>query len=168
MKIQINNPWIEELLKQHFLDLEISKDTEIIITNHEKFINIELKSTKQNIELNKPISIISLISIITQAKQTFNENFIIIGPIKFYPQLRICNFEGQEIRLTLKESEVLLLLFKQFPNYVSKTKLLESVWGYSEEITTHTLETHIYKLRNKFADKYDIIYSNEEGYLLNL
>lgn len=165
MRFKVNNRWIEELLKQYFSDLLISDDAEIIIIDDKDCINIELKASQQQLKLTKPISITNLINIILSANHALEEK--IIGPIKFYPQSRICIFQNQEIRLTSKESEVLLCLYKQFPNYISKLDLLELVWGYSKDITTHTLETHIYKLRNKFADKYEIIISNEEGYLLN-
>lgn len=56
----------------------------------------------------------------------------------------------QQIALTDKETELLKLL-GQHSEPISKEQLLESVWGYDSEVDTHTLETHIYRLRGKLA-----------------
>lgn len=69
------------------------------------------------------------------------------------------------IRLTDKESAVLLALYHRAPAAVSRQQLLEEVWGYSDAITTHTLETHLYRLRNKLREHMDIdtFLVNERG-----
>lgn len=162
------NTWLEILLKQHFTDIEIttnlqaSVDADIVINNG---VNINIKSLEKTWLLAKPISIHNIINIIEQAIHLLSDNIIIIGPVSFYPREKLCRFNKEEIHLTQKESEILLYLSEQ-DKEVDKLTLLHSVWGYSGEISTHTLETHIYKLRNKFSNKHDIIVSNEKGYCL--
>lgn len=162
------NNWLENLLKQHFNNLIIttadqsSPDADIIINND---VNINIKSYERTWLLAKPVSIINIINIVEQAIRLLSDNIIIIGPVSFYPREKICKIEDEEISLTQKESEIILYLSKQEKG-VDKLSLLHSVWGYSSEISTHTLETHIYKLRNKFSGKYDMIVSNENGYSL--
>lgn len=168
ISIVSENNWLETLLKQHFPNITIttgdkpSMDADIYINSD---VNINIKSLEKTWLLAKPISISNIINIIEQAMRMLSENVIIIGPVSFYPREKICKFKEEEIALTQKESDILLYLSKQ-EKEVDKSTLLHSVWGYSSEISTHTLETHIYKLRNKFLDKYNIIISNENGYSL--
>jgi len=166
MKIQINSPhlWIEILLKQYFVTLEQGDD--LVIDDLDAGLNIALKGRITNWNVTKPFTIFSLVNMLEQAKEILAEN-ISIGPISFYPNQRFCLYEGEEINLTQKESEILLYLASH-QYYIDKLTLLDAIWGYSSDITTHTLETHIHKLRNKFIDKYDIILSSEDGYALNL
>jgi len=57
--------------------------------------------------------------------------------------------ERTDVRLTEKERDILLYLYKSQTDSVSKLDLLHAIWDYSEAIETHTLETHIYRLRQK-------------------
>ncbi len=57
-----------------------------------------------------------------------------------------------EITLTEKEVEILLYLYKNRQKMVSKEELLDAVWNYAKNVETHTLETHIYRLRQKIED----------------
>ena len=70
----------------------------------------------------------------------------------------------------LTEKEIQLLeLFLNSKNPVSKDNILSSVWNYSAEADTHTVETHIYRLRKKINDKFkdeNFILNNKEGYYL--
>lgn len=56
---------------------------------------------------------------------------------------------GETVKLTEKEVSVLKYLYKMQDRIVGKNELLQEVWGYSPEVTTHTIETHIYRLRQK-------------------
>ena len=162
MKTQINSPdcWLHNLLKQYFTNLEALE--EIIINDCDSYIEIILNK-QHSWSISKPISISNLINVI---EQIIVKEIISIGPIDFYPDQRICLYKEEEITLTQKESDILLYLTKHH-SYISKSTLLEDLWGYSSNISTHTLETHIYKLRSKFLNKHDIITSNETGYALN-
>lgn len=172
-KIQIisDDLWLEILLKQYFKDIEvttsISKDiADIIIDpNNKSQVNIT-SASNQNWLLNKPLSVSIFINTIEQALNGLNKNSFIIGSITFYPEQKLCRFENEDIELTQKESEILLYLVEH-PKGVDKNTLLNAIWGYSADISTHTLETHIYKLRNKFLGKHELILSKDMGYVLN-
>ena len=167
MRIQIKskNSWLETLLKQSFSDLKIENEADIFILENNSNFYISSNILKQEWHLTKPVSLSTIINILNQVQQLLSENIIVIGPINFYPNQRFCIFNNKEISLTQKEAEILSCLAKSKSN-VDKTTLLGVVWGYAPDISTYTLETHIYKLRNKF-NEYEIISSNDEGYILN-
>ncbi len=73
-----------------------------------------------------------------------------IGPYTFRPRSKILlNSNGSKMRLTDKETGILRYLYRAGQRPVSRETLLQEVWGYNSEVTTHTLETHIYRLRQK-------------------
>ncbi|MBI3436333.1 MAG: response regulator transcription factor [Proteobacteria bacterium] len=73
-----------------------------------------------------------------------------IGPYTFRPSSKLLvNPKGNKVRLTEKETAILRFLFRAGQRPVSREVLLQEVWGYNSGVTTHTLETHIYRLRQK-------------------
>ena len=73
-----------------------------------------------------------------------------IGPYSFQPAAKMLETaEGQKVRLTDKETSILKFLYRQGPKTISREILLKEVWGYNNRVTTQTLETHIYRLRQK-------------------
>jgi DNA-binding response OmpR family regulator len=73
-----------------------------------------------------------------------------IGHYSFKPAAKILIDErGSKIRLTEKETSILKFLYRAGEKVVSRDVLLHEVWGYNAGVTTHTLETHIYRLRQK-------------------
>ena len=73
-----------------------------------------------------------------------------IGPYSFRPGAKLLvNEKGSKIRLTDKETAILRYLYRAGQRPVSREILLQEVWGYNSGVTTHTLETHIYRLRQK-------------------
>jgi DNA-binding response OmpR family regulator len=74
-----------------------------------------------------------------------------IGPYKFRPSAKalVINPENRKVRLTEKEVAILRYLYRAGQRSVSRETLLQEVWGYNSGVTTHTLETHIYRLRRK-------------------
>ena len=74
-----------------------------------------------------------------------------IGSYSFRPaaKLMVDGENGQKVRLTEKEIAILKYLYRTRDKVVSRDVLLDEVWGYNAGVTTHTLETHIYKLRQK-------------------
>lgn len=76
-----------------------------------------------------------------------------IGPYSFRPALKTMQRgDGHKIRLTEKETNILKFLYRAGAATVSRDTLLHEVWGYNAQVTTHTLETHIYRLRRKIED----------------
>ncbi len=57
--------------------------------------------------------------------------------------------KGGKIRLTEKETSILRYLYRAGQRVVARDVLLQEVWGYNAAVTTHTLETHVYRLRQK-------------------
>ena len=73
-----------------------------------------------------------------------------IGPYEFRPAAKVLmDAKGKKVRLTEKETNILKYLFRSGGKAVSREELLTEVWGYNAGVTTHTLETHIYRLRQK-------------------
>lgn len=73
-----------------------------------------------------------------------------IGPYTFKPASKLLvDDKGAKIRLTEKETSILKYLYRAGEKVVTRDVLLHEVWGYNAGVTTHTLETHIYRLRQK-------------------
>ena len=73
-----------------------------------------------------------------------------LGPYTFKPaQKMLVDEKDKKIRLTEKETNILKFLYRATQGVVARDVLLHEVWGYNAGVTTHTLETHIYRLRQK-------------------
>ena len=73
-----------------------------------------------------------------------------IGPYEFRPAAKLLlDGKGSKVRLTEKETNILKYLYRAGGKPVSREELLTEVWGYNAGVTTHTLETHVYRLRQK-------------------
>ncbi len=73
-----------------------------------------------------------------------------LGPYTFKPAMKLLETEDKKkIRLTEKETNILKFLYRAKEGVVARDVLLHEVWGYNAGVTTHTLETHIYRLRQK-------------------
>ena len=73
-----------------------------------------------------------------------------LGPYTFKPSMKMLITEDdKKIRLTEKETNILKFLHRSAESVVPRDVLLHEVWGYNAGVTTHTLETHIYRLRQK-------------------
>jgi len=97
---------------------------------------------------------------------------ITIGAFVFSPGSKTLTHRdtGKDLSLTEKETAIIKYLFKKEGAEVNKIELLENVWGYNERITTHTLETHIYRLRQKIylIDENSILVTRNNGSCLSL
>ena len=93
-----------------------------------------------------------------------------IGPYTFQPALKVLIDDKQKkIRLTEKETAILKYLYRTGDRVVSRDTLLNEVWGYNAGVTTHTLETHIYRLRQKIERdpaNAEILITEKGGYRL--
>ena len=74
-----------------------------------------------------------------------------VGPYSFRPAAKMLIDSGTErkIRLTEKETAILKYLYRSGDAVIGRDELLNEVWGYNSGVTTHTLETHVYRLRQK-------------------
>jgi DNA-binding response OmpR family regulator len=103
--------------------------------------------------VTKPFSFAVLLARIrTQLRQheASEDAIFAIGPYTFWPASKLLlNQEGSKLRLTEKETSILRYLYRAGERPASRERLLQEVWGYNSGVTTHTLETHIYRLRQK-------------------
>lgn len=93
-----------------------------------------------------------------------------IGPYSFRPSAKLLTDAAErKVRLTEKETAILKFLYRAGAKVVGRDVLLTEVWGYNSGVTTHTLETHIYRLRQKIeADpsNAEILVTEAGGYRL--
>ena len=93
-----------------------------------------------------------------------------VGPYSFRPSGKFLLDEDQKrIRLTEKETAILKYLYRAGGKAVTRDVLLHEVWGYNAAVTTHTLETHIYRLRQKIEkdpSNAEILVTEGGGYRL--
>ena len=91
-----------------------------------------------------------------------------VGPYLFKPSQKLLTTEeGQKIRLTEKEAAIIRYLYRADQKVVTRDVLLEEVWGYNSGVTTHTLETHVYRLRQKIErdpSNAEILVTESGGY----
>ena len=92
-----------------------------------------------------------------------------VGPYTFRPSAKLLiDHQGNKIRLTEKETNILKYLYRSGET-VGRETLLHEVWGYNPAVTTHTLETHIYRLRQKIErnpTEAQILITESGGYRL--
>lgn len=82
--------------------------------------------------------------------ETSEDAVLRLGPYTFRPAAKLLIGErDKKIRLTEKETNILKYLYRAGCQPVSRDELLREVWGYNANVTTHTLETHVYRLRQK-------------------
>ncbi|MBN9588639.1 MAG: hypothetical protein BGN85_07285 [Alphaproteobacteria bacterium 64-11] len=92
-----------------------------------------------------------------------------IGPYTFHPSAKLLQTDGRKVRLTEKETNILKFLHAS-AGTVPREILLHEVWGYGPAVATHTLETHIYRLRKKIEEdpgRAQILLTEGGGYRLS-
>ncbi len=95
-----------------------------------------------------------------------------VGPYEFRPAVKMLVTQAdKKIRLTEKETSILKFLYRAGGKPVTRDVLLDEVWGYNSGVTTHTLETHVYRLRQKIEPdptNVSILLTESGGYKLSL
>lgn len=130
------------------------KSPVIMLTGHESDADMILGlESGANDYVTKPFRFAVLLARIRaqlrQHEQSEDAVFA-IGPYTFKPAAKLLLDErGSKIRLTEKETSILKYLYRAGERVVTRDVLLHEVWGYNAGVTTHTLETHIYRLRQK-------------------
>ena len=117
-----------------------------------------------------PILLARIRSQLRQHEQSEDAVFT-LGPYSFRPALKllVCD-DDTKIRLTEKETNILKFLYRAPIPVVPRDMLLQEVWGYNAAVTTHTLETHIYRLRQKIEPdpaNVQLLLTETGGYRLN-
>jgi DNA-binding response OmpR family regulator len=95
----------------------------------------------------------------------------VIGPYTFRPGAKLLTDPGgrKKVRLTEKETAILKYLYRAGDRPIGRDTLLGEVWGYNAGVTTHTLETHVYRLRQKIErdpTRAEILVTEPGGYRL--
>ena len=149
------------------LDRDNMENIHLIISSNKISNNIDNKNLIILSEL--PIKILDLIEKINinllKLKYSSQSNFE-IKQYKLDLNSRIMSYQKKDLKLTEREIEIVLFLNK------SKTPqsidiLQKEVWGYSENLETHTVETHVYRLRKKIKDTFkddNFLVSSKDGY----
>ena len=151
--------------KQYKEILNIESVIKILATNSDP----KVKNYEGILKLPTSINEINMIVENCSAKKKFNKN----SSIKIRNYLLNKNEKklfknGNSIILTEKEIQ-LLELFVNTNKKISKDKILSLVWHYSSNADTHTVETHIYRLRKKVSEKFldkEFIHNDKEGYYI--
>ncbi len=168
-------------IKEHFeFKLEFcGKESELERLDKENSSNYLVICKKKIPNLKNQVTIDKFPIIIDELNQILNINFlkskfteqskINLGKYNLDLNSRMLKKDEKELELTEKESSILVFL-KKSKDFVKIDQLQKKVWGYNSELETHTVETHIYRLRKKIGDKFfdnEFIKSNKNGYLLN-
>ena len=159
---------IEELSPDKLNKLNLNIDEFYLILNKKK-----ISSLKNQITLNSlPIKLSKLqekINIEFLKKNFKNQSEIKVGKYIINLNSREMYLKDAKLRLTEKEINIILYLSK-FDKSISIDKLQNEVWGYQSDLETHTVETHIYRLRKKIFIKFidnNFIISDKKGYKID-
>ena len=123
------------------------------------------------VEANHPVRLGTLLADIARAlgdSALYTAPFM-VGDFLFDPSLRSLTKNGQEIILTERENKLLLHLARLGANGARREELLRDVWAYQDGVDTHTIETHIYRLRQKIeenAENPSLLCTTPVGYIL--
>ena len=163
---------LKEITKKDFENNNDFKNSLFLILNSEELKAEKILNPRNIIQLNSlPISLSKLIEKINVSSLKFNFQSQSKIEVKNY----IIDINGRkitkdksELKLTEREIEIILfLLNKKLPQNVDA--LQTEIWKQKKELDTHTVETHIYRLRKKINEQFDdgnFIKSNELGYFL--
>ena len=161
--------------EENFLNssnLNLNNSLILVKSSKEIFLNNEKISKKKIFSIqNYPITINKLVEIlnVNLIKQKYNyQSNICIKRYVLNLNSRIITKNDQNLKLTQKEIDIILFL-NDYKKPQKVNMLQNKVWGYSLELETHTVETHIYRLRKKINDKFkdnNFILSNDDGYFI--
>jgi len=161
--------------EENFLNsnnLNLNDSLILVKSDKQIFLNNEKINRKKIFSIqNYPLKIDKLVEIlnVNLIKQKYNyQSNIYIKSYLLNLNSRTITKNNQNLKLTQKEIDIILFL----NNYDKPQKvniLQDKVWGYSLELETHTVETHVYRLRKKIKDKFkdnNFILSHEDGYFI--
>ena len=142
----------------------------IVLTKYDS--DYSLIDKNQIIKIEKyPFSFFSLVekinSNLLMQQYDFQSNINING-YKLDLNSKIISFKNNKLKLTQRETEIILFL-KEQKVPININILQKEVWGYAEDLETHTVETHVYRLRKKLKKAFDdlnFIKSDKKGYFI--
>ena len=161
--------FIKETNKTYYNKIEETKIPSIIISN--SYVQKKMLSEKFIEKINTPFSILELKKkiILILAKYEYKKNSLIY--LKNYiidKNERKIKKDNLELQLSEKEINF-LILFSKSKEPISRNFVLKKVWNYSSDSDTHTVETHIHRLRKKILQKFgdnNFIKNNNKGYYI--
>ena len=151
--------------KKEFSELKLDNLNSFLIISKKKVQNLENQIILNNYPL-KITKIIEIININFLKNKFIQQSDIDLGLYKLNLNSRKMFDDKNELNLTEKEANIIIFL-KKSEKPVSINKLQTEVWGHSSKLDTHTVETHIYRLRKKISSKFkddDFIHSTKSGY----
>jgi len=159
---------IVEISKENLLNppLDNKEDYLVIVKKLVKNVKNQVLINSLPIKLSK---LIEKLNIEFLKKNFLSQSEFKIQKYKLDINSREIFFNDRKINLTEKESDIILYLSKS-AKPVSIEDLQLNVWGYHSDLETHTVETHIYRLRKKFSGTFqdeNFIISKKEGYIIN-
>ena len=139
-----------------FKYLENAKKSKIIIMFDDKIDRSQLRKYSKYNFIVKPFKLRQLIDIIKDffiSYETDEKNINITNNLIFKPETKILLDKNNStiIKLTEKETGLLNFILENKEKVLKKDEILTNVWGISERINTHTLETHVYSLKKKLG-----------------
>ena len=149
-------------------DLNLKDQNDYLLISNKKIKNIENQITLNNF----PIDIIKLIESINikfLKKKYSQQSDIDIGDYKLNLNSRKIFNGTKSLNLTEREANIVIYL-NNSKKPVKISKLQTEVWGHNSKLETHTVETHIYRLRKKIKDIFNddlFIESKKDGYIIN-
>jgi len=153
--------------KKEFDDLKLDHLNSFLIITKIKVPNLENQIVLSNYPL-KISKIIETININFLKNKFAQQSDINLGFYKLNLNSRKMFNDKNELNLTEKEADIIIFL-KKSAKPVSINELQTQVWGHSSKLDTHTVETHIYRLRKKISNKFnndDFIKSTKSGYII--
>ena len=151
--------------KKEFSELELENLSSFLIITKNKVPNLKNQIVLSNFPL-KLSKIVETININFLKNKFIQQSEIDLGFYKLNLNSRKIYDDKNELSLTEKEADIIIFL-KKSKNPVSIDELQTKVWGHSSKLETHTVETHIYRLRKKISSKFkndDFIQSTKLGY----
>ena len=150
---------------KEFSDLKLNQLNSFLIITKNKVPNLENQIVINNYPL-RISKIIETININFLKNRFIQQSEIDLGFYKLNLNSRKMFDDKNELNLTEKEADIIIFL-KKSEKSVSIDELQTKVWGHSSKLDTHTVETHIYRLRKKISNKFnndDFIQSTKLGY----
>ena len=153
--------------KNKLQELEFDKFENYLIVSSVKSVDLKNNFVLENLPI-KLDKLIQLININFLKTNFIKKSDVKIGKYKLDLNSRKIILDN--LSLSLTEKEVEMIFFIKSNSNVTIRELQNNVWGYSSDLETHTVETHIYRLRKKMKDKFgddEFIQNSQKGYRIN-